>query len=994
MKKAHQTSFFLAMLLASAPSAQLNSQAIDGTWTVTVNGQSVTANSDGSFVISNIPVRDIDPRDSLSDAFVRLTGTSTTNGITRQVFTEPFQIRRGEIFKIKELTFEGPPLLKSVALAADRTDLLVGESIQLAVTGLLKDGSAVNVTPRANWTTYLTSNPRVATVGEDGLLTAQGRGTAFVTAQNDGAVAVMRFDIVSGKVRLRVSGIVRLPDGTPAASASIRIPQSGFEAAANLDGSFDLEVDAALGLTLSVVVAFESGGQQFSRTVELEIAEGLEQIDLGTLILREVQPAIDVFQQRVFEAEFPIAAASADLDGDGDPDLVGVGNAITVAVLLNEGDATFAPRIAYNLGFAGFLPSAAALGDLDGDGDADMAVVSANSNTISILSNLGDGAFSAPVQYSLVANGAGSSVALGDVDLDGDADLAVTAGATIFVLRNVGDGTFTAPVQYPLAEASPSVALGDVDLDGRSDLVAAVRSFAAIPANVSVLRNQGDGTFAARVEYALAPTVKSVVLSDLDGDDVLDIAAANTDAAAVLLNRGDGTFGAAVRYAVGASATSPGVPSSVAAGDLDGDGRADLAVANSASASISTLQNRDDGTFEPHVPYVVGAIPAAVLFDDFDGDGDRDVAVANSANLQILRNLGDGTLADPYVQYDVGPDPTSVALGDLDGDGTLDLAATAFTPQQTNLNNISVLRNDGGVFSSMVRHTAGSQPASVAIADLDGDGDADLAAANVGSNNISVLPNQGDGTFPGHVEYGVGTQPLFVALADLDGDGDPDAATANQVSRNVSILRNQGDATFAPEVRYAAGGEAYALTLGDLDGDGDADLAVVVANPQSFAILRNQGDGTFAARATSLVGRDPIFVALGDLDGDGDADVATANFTGGDDAAGTVSVLRNQGDGTFAPQVEYVAGTNPRSIALGDFDRDGGVDIAAANSSAAVSILRNLGDATFAAPVAFGVGANPWSLALGDIDGDGDSDLAVANNDAGSVSVLLNQSIR
>jgi hypothetical protein len=186
----------------------------------------------------------------------------------------------------------------------------------------------------------------------------------------------------------------------------------------------------------------------------------------------------------------------------------------------------------------------------------------------------------------------------------------------------------------------------------------------------------------------------------------------------------------------------------------------------------------------------------------------------------------------------------------------------------------------------------------VAAVDLDGDLDPDLVSANAGSDDVSVLVNQGDGTFAAAVSYGVRESPQSVVAVELDGDGLPDLAAANRENNNVSVLMGFGDATFAPDIRYDVGRDPQSVVFGDLDADGDTDL--VVTNPST----PNQPNGS-----------------------------------GGDD----VSVLLNEGDGTFAPETTYAVGSHPAAAAIGDFDGDGGLDLAAANANdGTVSILFNL----------------------------------------------------
>ena len=332
------------------------------------------------------------------------------------------------------------------------------------------------------------------------------------------------------------------------------------------------------------------------------------------------------------------------------------------------------------------------------------------------------------------------------------------------------------------------------------------------------------------------------------------------------------------------------------------------------------------------------------------------------------------------VNYSAGNAPYSVFAADLDGDGDRDLAVANYYG-----GNISVLKNNGnGTFAAAVNYAAGANPYSVFAADLDGDGDADLAVANTNSSNVSVLKNNGNGTFAAAVNYGAGNSPYSVFAADLDGDGDADLVVGNYYS--ISVLKNNGDGTCAAAVNYAAGSYPTSVFAADLDGDGDRDLVVADYYGNNVSVLKNNGNGTFAAAVKYGAGNSPYSVFAADLDGDGDADLAVANFNGNN-----VSVLKNNGDGTFAAAVNYEAGSSPRSVFAADLDGDGDRDLAVANFYGNnVSVLKNNGDGTFAAAVNYAAGSLPTSVFAADLDGHGNADLAVANYYSDNVSVLLN----
>jgi hypothetical protein len=172
----------------------------------------------------------------------------------------------------------------------------------------------------------------------------------------------------------------------------------------------------------------------------------------------------------------------------------------------------------------------------------------------------------------------------------------------------------------------------------------------------------------------------------------------------------------------------------------------------------------------------------------------------------------------------------------------------------------------------------------------------------------------------------------------------------------------------------------------DLDGDGDVDLVTANSRSDTVTVLRNNGDGTFAAGVAYAVGSSPASVTSADLDDDGDVDLMTANFN-----SNNVTVLHNNGDSTFAVGVAYAVGFGPLSVTSADLDGDGNADLVTANfDSYTVTVLRNSGNGTFAAGVAYAVGSVPNSVTAADLDGDGDVDLVTASSWSNSVTVLLN----
>ena len=349
-----------------------------------------------------------------------------------------------------------------------------------------------------------------------------------------------------------------------------------------------------------------------------------------------------------------------------------------------------------------------------------------------------------------------------------------------------------------------------------------------------------------------------MAVGDFNGDGKPDLAVTNANSSiSVLLGNGDGTFQAAVNYGVGSGS------SSVAVGDFNGDGKLDLAVAN-GNSSISVLLGNGDGTFQAAVNYGVGSGSSSVAVGDFNGDGKLDLAVANwnGSTISVLLGNGDGTF-QAAVNYSVGSNPRTVAVGDFNGDGKPDLAVA-----NTSSNTVSVLLGNGdGTFQAVVNYGVGSGPSSVAVGDFNGDGKPDLAVADGNLFTVSVLSvllGNGDGTFQAAVNYGVGSGPISVAVGDFNGDGKPDLAVANQGSNNVTILLNitptaakaTSSTTLTSSMNPSSFGQPVIFTATVSSAAGGSPTGTVTfyngANSLGTAVLNATGQALFSTTTLTL----------------------------------------------------------------------------------------------------------------------------------------------
>ncbi len=379
-----------------------------------------------------------------------------------------------------------------------------------------------------------------------------------------------------------------------------------------------------------------------------------------------------------------------------------------------------------------------------------------------------------------------------------------------------------------------------------------------------------------------------------------------------------------------------------------------LLVAFCVSVGLGGFAVQALGSFGKAKNYAVGAEPASVAIGDLNGDGKRDLAVANSGSVRdrvsVLLGNGAGSFGKQR-NFAVGVGPTSVAIGDFNVDGNPDLAVTNSGSSNSGSGNVSVLLGNGaGSFGAATNFAVGRYPDSVAIGDLNGDGKPDLAVANSGSNNVSVLLGNGDGTFGAARYFSLGTGPTSVAIGDLNGDGNPDLAVTRP-TYVVSVLLGNGDATFGAAMDFAVGLGPTSVAIGDLNGDGKPDLAVANSGslnqqPSTVSILLGNGAGNFRAARNFAAGFHPYSVAIGDLNRDGKPDLAVGNATAGS-GFGHVSILIGIGGGTFAAPKHLRVGSGlsqPLSVAIGNLNAGSYPDLAVAkHGSNNVSVLLNGG---------------------------------------------------
>jgi hypothetical protein len=365
------------------------------------------------------------------------------------------------------------------------------------------------------------------------------------------------------------------------------------------------------------------------------------------------------------------------------------------------------------------------------------------------------------------------------------------------------------------------------------------------------------GTFGSSTQFPLPSTSNSqdAVIGDLNGDgfgDFVVTVGGSNDQVFVYINLGNGTF-ASTTYAVGDN------PSDVAIGDLNGDGKPDIAVANSNATTMSILMNNGNGTFANQITYSGGAGSSNLVYiaiGDLNGDGKADIATTNSGNLvSLFFNNGNGTfpvfgLFDSPPRLNTGNSPKDIAIGDLNGDGRGDIVVA-----NTSDNNLGIFLNTGnGIFTTMATAGTGSTPSSVAIGDLSGDSIADLVAINQGGGSVSVLINRGNGTFNTHTTYSVGSTPNEAAIADFNSDGRNDIAAVDMSfsGADVHIFLNRGNGVFPTTgTTYSVLDNSTRIATGDLNNDSKPDIVAVSNAGDKVGFVYNQIRPMFLVNAST-----------------------------------------------------------------------------------------------------------------------------------------------
>jgi hypothetical protein len=640
-------------------------------------------------------------------------------------------------------------------------------------------------------------------------------------------------------------------------------------------------------------------------------------------------------------------------------------------------------------------PNRLASADFDGDGKPDLIASCGSTKpfTSHIFKGLGNGSYVDQGTTPL-----GGAVAIGDFNNDGKLDL---VSSEVGIALGLGNGTFQPALMNPIPDArctlsSDIISVGDFNKDGKLDVAVASNN------GLYVLLGRGDGTLSSPVLYSLDEAKAiALVAGDLDGDGNLDLIVATTSTVNrvyVLLGTPTGAF------VVSQNFNSCPVRS-LAVSDLNRDGGLDVAaVCYGFTNSLQLYFGSGTGTFIGLLPVnPLNVYAWSVRAADLNHDGIDDLVVAggdaNAAfgQASVLIGRGDGTFLAP-VPYTLPAYtfPQGIVIADADGNGTLDLAIGNKTGRQLGGYFTTLSGVGNGTFVQPTRITGVNNSQGVVAGDYNLDGNPDFAVANYGTGDVSVFLGNGNGTFQTAAHYATGAGTSGIVSGDFNKDGKLDLAVTNQYDDTLQILTGIGNGLFVSGARYTLADNFYpsSIASGDFNSDGKLDL--VVEGAGQLTVFPGNGDGTFLIGVTlsglgqaytSFLARYLNSVAVGDFNRDGKLDIAATSYGVYDG----VTIFTGNGNFTFRiDSATYILPSFPSYVVAADFNGDGNLDLAiASQNNDVVSVLIGLGNGRFQRHVDYRVGFMPVYMAVADFNKDGKIDVATANLFSSNVSILL-----
>ncbi len=719
---------------------------------------------------------------------------------------------------------------------------------------------------------------------------------------------------------------------------------------------------------------------------------------------------VQAFQNNVWDVT-PI-----DFNQDGKMDLAFTiffeTNTGRIALWRNEGG----PALVFQqeITFPNSRPYSIAAGDVNADGLTDLVASDASFNRVYVLRATGPGTFAPAVTIAGESSSNGSvGLALGDLDNDGDLDIAATAWGLnkVQVWKNNGTGTFGSRTSYAVSYQPRDVAIGDFTGDGFADLAVANQFYSAQPPSadgtVSLLANTGTGAFTsagvvtpprglAPYNYQSRPFFVELFDLDHDGDRDLIVSSKDSSVVSIHHNNGTGTFTLAEQFG---GFPIEQDPADIKVLDLDGDGWEEVVFGDQDESGVTVLRNVK-GTLVRHQNYAASIYGGAFLaLIDLTGDGLAEIVSANDTwrTFSVLKNEGD-LVFDAVPRIRPIEYAGSGLLADFNEDGLADFGEVTQNPPLGTINGFAVFPGIGQIGEArfgeapVVTPIAGESYGVMPWArDFNNDGHLDVLLTNLPQAEVRL--GNGDGTFGPPIQSPIQPRQLRLTINDFNADGVLDLmwiVGGHPGSALVSF--GDGAGHFGPTTSYVMLREDESVASGDITGDGVPEFfggfRQQLAPPPGGVLswLGNNGDGTFGARQDRFITGQPlspavVAIAVADFDGDGDNDVMVS--------AGGLKLYFNPGDGNLPATPVAVSPTGGSIITPTDIDLDGDIDLYVRNAT--LSVVLNNGDGTFLPPMNMHrYDGNYREMYVADANNDGRPDAMIRPENSWSQYFYLN----
>ena len=523
----------------------------------------------------------------------------------------------------------------------------------------------------------------------------------------------------------------------------------------------------------------------------------------------------------------------------------------------------------------------------------------------------------------------------------------------------------------PSTLSARGIASLDFNADGWTDLVTAHHD----PDGIALLINRGAAGGYTQSFIPLPGGPFDVVTGDLNKDGRADIAVANADANLVNVIFGNASQ-APVDLPGGAN------PRSLTIADVDGDGNADVVVTQFAGNTVTIHWGQGNGSFAVRAPTILstGPNPQGVAVADFNVDGRSDIvtASAGSFNAGVTIHFS-GASAGAFTRWDVNgtPQQNVLTVGDFDKDGRPDVAAAG-----SNTSDITTLLNTRAGWSLRTFSSGGASPRGIAAADLNRDGALDLVTGARGTSAVIIALGRGDGTFAAPDAIPAGSGARAVTTGDFDHDGRIDVASANEFAGTGTLLTNTTEfpqAAFAFREQWLGPGDenssgGHAVAIADFDRDGRLDAV----NNQILHIRFGNGrDLSLGAFGTD--------VAALDANGDGHADVVSVSQGSSLEGPSRFEIFLGDGNGNFPGRRTVTTSLHAMVLDTADFNLDGRADLVLIGQTewsgpTRIHLFSGNGSGGFSLAADYAADEFPLTLSVGDVDRDGDPDLVTAGN--------------